>query len=165
MSPDMLHSQNQQYHALGRNDEISRVTMKCVWASQVFPFVSSSALVVSALVQSGCVAGCPSQASSRRERAPCFFYSVLLTVVLGITELKGWCPSADQRPFAVESSHGDLHGPIQGPQGISWQVLHVIGKRLYQYHKGPAQSLNISNMSTRHSHSTLPQSAGEAWRL
>lgn len=138
MSLDTLHSQNQQYHALGRNDE--RIAMKRVRASQVFPFISSSVLVLSALVQNGYVVGCPSQVSSRRECAPCFCYSVLLTVVLGRPELKGVlqliCTRILSQKFAWPQTR-----PTR-------QVLHEIGKRPYQYHNGPAQSLNKSNMSS-----------------
>lgn len=72
---------------------------------------------------------------------PAFFYSVLLTVMLGRPELKAQCPYAGQRPLASGSSHRDLHGPRQSPQGISWQVLHEIGKRRYQYNGSPAQNL------------------------
>lgn len=149
MSLDMLHSQNQQYRALGRNDEISRATMKCMWARQVFPFISYSAPVLSALVRSGWM---PLSGVLQKGTCSLLFFtqccSQLCWAQSWAAELNAQCPSAGHRIFAPGSSHRDLHNPGHSSQGLSWQVLCEIEKRYYQCHGGPAQSLNKSNTSS-----------------
>lgn len=75
---------------------------------------------------------------------PCFFYSVLLVVMLGGPQLTARCVLHITDPLALRSGCRDSQSPRQGTQGTLWQALHETRKRRYQYHRGPVQSLNRS---------------------
>lgn len=112
-------------------------------------------------------AGSPYQMSSRRECAPCFFYSVLLAVVLGRPQLKAWFPSAGDRPFCTEVQLQRFTWPqtrhtrhiTSGVTGDKEKALSVL--RGYSPELEQIQSFKFIPHCTV-TNSTIPQSAGEA---
>lgn len=97
MSLGTLYSQNQQQHALSRNDK----TPRCM--SQVFPFVPSLARLIFAVVLNGCLAQLgPLSDVLKKGMYLLLFLLCMIAVMLVRPQLKAWCPSAGDRPICTE---------------------------------------------------------------